>query len=566
MIQQRGGDMLKTYKKLLPYAIGVGVLLLVAYFCRYAILSLADYTEKSALLMTVLAAVRNIIHVSLLSAWYISLQNRIVHKQIKKLLSGVAVMMVLWVLVRTVKWEFVVSYEEPLVRYLWYCFYIPMILIPLLGVYIVHLIGKPDGYKLPRVFYLLLIPALVLITLVFTNDYHRLVFDFPNGIKYFDADYTYDFMFFVVCAWFVILGLYFVIMLLKKSRVPGSKAFKSLPLIIMFASIVFWTSYALGIIKSDLTTVDCLMITLLLESAIQIGLIPSNSNYNEIFDSTTVPVMIVDEKYNAHYTSATVSEISTEEIKRAENETVTLGNTLLHSKKISAGRVLWQDDITVLNELKEQLQDTILQLDEENDLLQAEIEIKENRAKADEKNRLYDRIAQEVEPQLIKVEKLLEVIDENGENIPELLSKVCVIGSYIKRRGNLLLLAEENPQIDARELEYCIRESLDNLALGRVFTSFESECNGTLNAECIVAVYDFYESLAEKLMNNITAMLVRLNCNNDFVKMTVQIGCVEDIAKQVLEDVVIPFGSFTYDIDDEDVTINLTLSAGGVVQ
>ena len=558
--------MLKTYKKLMPYAIGVGVLLLVAYFCRYAILSLADYTEKSALLMTVLAAVRNIIHVSLLSAWYISLQNRIVHKQIKKLLSGVAVMMVLWVLVRTVKWEFVVSYEEPLVRYLWYCFYIPMILIPLLGVYIVHLIGKPDGYKLPRVFYLLLIPALVLITLVFTNDYHRLVFDFPNGIKYFDADYTYDFMFFVVCAWFVILGLYFVIMLLKKSRVPGSKAFKSLPLIIMIASIVFWTSYSLGIIKSDLTTVDCLMITLLLESAIQIGLIPSNSNYNEIFDSTTVPVMIVDEKYNAHYTSATVSEISTEEIKRAENETVTLGNTLLHSKKISAGRVLWQDDITVLNELKEQLQDTILQLDEENDLLQAEIEIKENRAKADEKNRLYDRIAQEVEPQLIKVEKLLEVIDENGENIPELLSKVCVIGSYIKRRGNLLLLTEENPQIDARELEYCIRESLDNLALGRVFTSFESECNGTLNAECIVAVYDFYESLAEKLMNNITAMLVRLNCNNDFVKMTVQIGCVEDIAKQVLEDVVIPFGSFTYDIDDEDVTINLTLSAGGVVQ
>ena len=558
--------MLKTNKKLMPYAVGVGVLLLVAYFCRYAIVSLADYTENPALLVTSLAAVRNIFHVSLLSAWYISLQNRIVHKQIKQLLSGVAVMMVLWVLVRTVKWEFVVSYEEPLVRYLWYAFYVPMILIPLLGVYIVHLMGKHEGYKLPKSFYLLLIPASVLITVIFTNDYHRLVFDFPNGIKYFNEDYTYNFMFFVVCAWFIILGLYFVLMLLKKSRVPGSKAFKSLPLIIMIASIVFWIAYALGVIESDLTTVDCIMITLLLESAIQVGLIPSNSNYDEIFNSTTVPVVIVDEEYVPCYSSETVSEIAPDVMKQAENETVSLGNTLLHSKKISAGRVIWQDDITVLNELKEQLQDTILQLDEENDMLQAEIEVKENRTKLDEKNRLYDRIAQEVEPQLLKVTELLKEIDKNSETTPELLSRVCVIGSYIKRRGNLLLLAEENPQIDARELEYCIRESLDNLHLGGVFTSFESECNGTLNAECIVAVYDFYETLAEKLMNNITAMLVRLNCNEGSVKMNVQMGCLEDIAKQVLDGVQMPLGRFIYDIDDEDISITLTITDGGAVE
>lgn len=555
--------MLKTYKKLMPYAVGVGVLLLVAYFCRYAILSLADYTENSASLMTVLAAVRNIIHVTLLVAWCISLQNRIVHKRIKNLMLSVGIMMVLWVLVRTVKWEFVVSYEEPLVRYLWYAFYVPMIIIPLLGVYIIQLMGKPEGYKFQKAFYLLLIPASVLISFVFTNDYHRLVFDFPIGIKYFDDNYTYGFMFFVVCAWFIILGLYFVLMLLKMSRVPGSKAFKSLPLLIMIASIVFWTLYALGIIDSDLTTVDCIMITLLLESAIQSGLIPSNSNYNEIFDSTSVPVMIVDEKYNTHYASSTVSEISTQEIIRAENDTVSLGNTLLHSKKINAGRVLWQDDVTVLNELKEQLQDTLLQLGEENELLQAEIEIKENRTKADENNRLYDRIAQEVEPRLIKVEKLLEAIDEDGENIHELLSRVCVIGSYIKRRGNLLLLAEENENVDSRELEYCIRESIDNLKLGGVYTSFVSKCSGAFDVKYIIAVYDFYEDLIERLLESVTAMLIHLNCDNNKIMMNIQLGCVEDIAKQVLKDVVIPFGSFTYDIDDEDVTITLSLSAGG---
>ena len=58
-------------------------------------------------------------------------------------------------------------------------------------------------------------------------------------------------------------------------------------------------------------------------------------------------------------------------------------------------------------------------------------------------------------------------------------------------------------------------------------------------------------------------MLIRLNCDNNKIVMNIQLGCVDYIAKQVLEDISLPFGSFTFDIDDEDITINLTLSAGG---
>jgi len=94
--------------------------------------------------------------------------------------------------------------------------------------------------------------------------------------------------------------------------------------------------------------------------------------------------------------------------------------------------VVWQDDITQLNELRIRLQDTREQLGEENVLLQAEVELKENRAKADEQNRLYDRIASEVEAQLIKADELLARIEIEPEHTKELLAKVCVLGSYIK--------------------------------------------------------------------------------------------------------------------------------------
>lgn len=45
--------------------------------------------------------------------------------------------------------------------------------------------------------------------------------------------------------------------------------------------------------------------------------------------------------------------------------------------------------------------------------------------------------------------------------------------------------------------------------------------------------------------------------------MNIQMGCAESIAKQVLEDVTVPYGSLTYDLMDEDVVIDLVISEGG---
>ena len=263
-----GGKMLKAYKRLLPSVLGVGFLLVVAYSCRYIAPEFIDIGDYRVLLSTILSTVRNIIHIALLLFWCVSIRKRIVDTQIRHFLLGVGILMVSWVFVRAVKFEFTMTNEDVLGRYIWYYYYIPMILIPLVGVYIVHLIGKPEGYKLPDKFYLLLIPAFIIIGLIFTNDIHRLAFEFPNGINLYNSDYKYGIIFYITFAWFSLLGLYFVIMLLKKSRVPGSKAFKSLPIFIMCCFIVFWVFYGMGIIKGDLTTIDCIIITLLLESAV----------------------------------------------------------------------------------------------------------------------------------------------------------------------------------------------------------------------------------------------------------------------------------------------------------
>ncbi len=550
--------MMKHNKATVRIAVMAAALLALAFVLRMI------YEElDNAFAQAVMSTVRNAIHFSLLALWVVSLHRRLTSKKVRRLMLCVGVLLLFWLTDKIMKWDFTGSETHPLVRYLWYGFYVGMLYVPTLGAFIIDYLGKPENYSHSKKMNYLLIPPTLMLAAVFTNDLHQKVFVFYNGFINFNLEYSYDWVYYIVMSWFIVMGFYFVVMMLLKSRVPGSRRLQKMPILIMSFAALFWIGYSMRLYNCDLTVMDCLIIVLLLESAIQSGLLPSNSNYQQLFDATTVPVHIVDGDYQPHYVSAAALPVPEEAMRRTQTGSVQMGDTLLCSAPINGGRVIWQDDIAQLNSLKGQLQDALEQLGEENILLQAELELKENRARMDEQNRLYDRIAREVEPQLIKADALLRRIEAEPEDTRMLIAKVCVLGSYIKRRGNLLLLGEDTERINARELEYCIRESLENLRLGHVFTSFNSNCDGKLPLEHIVAVYDFYESMVERLLDGITAMMVNLTCKSGKVRMTIQIGCTEGIAIQVLKDVSVPYGSFTYDIMDEDVLIDLIISGGG---
>ena len=547
----------KINKKTILYTIGVAILLVIAYYSRAFHTQVDEPILKMLLVMT-----RSVIQISLVIVWCSSVRTRIINKQVRHYLIAVGILLAFWLILRTCKWEFIAQNGTHLGRYLWYSYYIPMVFVPLLGVFIID-IGKAENYKTPNSLKYMYIPATFLVTAVFTNDLHQLVFSFPNGLENSESDCIYYILYYITMAWFILLGIYFVVMLIKKSRVPGSKHFQKLPAVLLCISIVFWALYCLHIVGGDLAAIDCIMIIALLESAIQIGLIPSNTNYNELFRNSTVSAQIVDADYQPCMVSGTATPLTEDVMRSAEAEPVDLGDTILHSKAITGGHVLWQDDVKQINDLIEQLRDTQERLGESNELLKAELELKENRARTEEKSRLYDRIAKEVAVQLAKAEELLKLAESEPKQTKSAIAKVSVICAYIKRRGNLLMLGEEGNIIPAIELEYCIRESLDNLRLGDVFTSLDSKCDGTLKLEHAVVAFDFYENIVERLLDDATAMLIHLDCKDGFIKMRLQIGCNQDIAEHTLSELSIPCGTFEWDIQDEDVTVTLLLSEGG---
>ena len=544
-------------KRSLLYLAAIAVLLGFAWCLRFVF---HPMTENSLLAIGMMT-LRWAIQVPMTVLWIVSIRRRILNTAIRKMLLTVGGLLLFWQIVRIIKFDYVIV-TRPVGRYCWYSYYIPMVMVPLIGVFVVNHIGKPEGYRSPGWMKYLFIPAAFLIGVVFTNDLHQLVFTFHNGFELYNSNYGYGFMYIIVMAWFVILAMYFVIMLLRKSRVPGSRQFQTIPLVTAILGSCFWLCYSLGLIECDLTAIDSLIIILILESAIQSGLIPSNMNYREMFAQSTIAAQIVDDRQNVHYASVNAAPLDHAAMEQAKSETVDLGYAILHAQTIHGGYVFWQDDVKEINSLAEHLREANDMLGERYDLMKAEVELKERRLQAEEKSRLYDRIAREIAPQLDKAEALLQRGREHPEQANALLSQVCVISAYIKRRANLILLGEEKTEISARELELCLRESLDNVRLCGVITYLDCHCDGQAVVKQIIEAYDLFENVMEQWLDQLSAMMVTAATSEEAICLRIQAGCKTAVA--ALPAFIHSAGNVRCEVQDEDLIVEVVLGKGGM--
>lgn len=404
---------------------GVVVILLVIAFCCQYVNIVRNFFDESNLFIYVIyptlkSIIRYMIHISLVLAWCMSIRFRILDKRIRNLMMSVGFLIFLWFLIRVCKWDFVTSYEHDLVRYLWYAYYVPIILLPLQGIFISDLVGRPEGYPSPKWMKWLYVPAVILIFIVFSNDLHYCVFSFPEGIDLFDQKYRHEILYYVILLWVIVLAVIFVVSLMKKSRVPGVKKYHKLPFMVLLGFVAVWFIHTLNLFPNDQTVLNCMLIILLLESQIQTGLIRSNSNYDELFGKSTIAVQIVDQAYKPCYISGLAMDVDIDLLKQSEGNSIRSGDSFLHSKPISGGYVLWQDNISEINAILGQLQETKEQLGESYELKKAEIDLKERKYMAEEKSRLYDRIAHEISPQLMKADSILDQARKNPDRSKEL--------------------------------------------------------------------------------------------------------------------------------------------------
>lgn len=498
------------------------------------ILRLPVVAQGSRLIYLNNSLIYSLIYFGLFIIWGISLKKRIIQKQVLKFLIAIVVMMLFWFMVRTIKYIYIMD-NYAIECWLWYSYYIPMLLIPLMSIFIALSLGKLEYYRLPKWTKLTYLPTIVFIISVLTNDFHQLVFKFPQGQIWTGSDYQYGILYWLVWLWMVVPILVSLIITMVKSQVPHSKKILYLPFIPYLGGLIYGILYVmkipfLRIIAGDMTAIFCLFTMAIFESLIQSGLIRSNIYYEELFYASDLKAKIMNKNHQIFYETSSMPVETNDNIRRS-------------TFSIPGGQILWFEDVSEINRLIRELEEINQRLSEENNLLQAELELNERKIKIDEKIRLYNKIIKRIEPQLQLLYNILSKEAEDMALLQERLVEICIIGTYIKRQSNLLILKEDKSIFSAKELEYCLRESMEAISQGKITSSLKASCKGNIKAVNALLVYDLFEEIIEGLLPSLKALFVNLNISKGVVKLKLQIDghreeqILEKLNKKELENI-----------------------------
>ena len=306
--------------------------------------------------------IRSLLHIGLITAWGFSIYQRVVQKQARHYLCGIAVLMILWLNFKVMKYY--ICTDVNVSRYLWYLYYLPLVGIPLYTLFASLFIGKTEDYKLKWQVKLLYIPAILLFLMVMTNDLHKFAFSFPQH-DFSPDNYQHGIGYFMVFGWFALCtfaSFYVMYSGGKIKRKPRAFA----PLIVALVLTVYYIiTYMVEnpvtkLLAGDLSSACSLLFAAVFECCIYCGLLPTNTRYDEMFETSVGnSAQIVDENYNVRYASASAEPLSVEQIKQALNAPVALSEgKLLHTAPIGGGYTVWTEDISELTNLRRELTET----------------------------------------------------------------------------------------------------------------------------------------------------------------------------------------------------------------
>lgn len=515
---------------------------------------------------TLFSYLRSFIYIAMFAAWGLSVRQRIVQNQIRRYLTGVALLLILWFTFRSAK--YFIFWQPIAIRYLWYLFYLPMLFVPMLALLIAMSLGKPDEYKLPKSVWLLFAVLGALLILVLTNDLHQLVFTFPKDADIWsDTNHGYGVCYFAVIGWQVFCVVAAFVVMLFKCRLKNRKL-RFLPVIPLAVSLSYLALNYVGIpwqkeLFGDVTAFQSLMYMLCFEACIACGYIHSNSRYADLFASSVgTSAQITDMDFNVRYAAMNMQPISREKMMHAIQSPVTLADGLnLHTMPISGGYAVWTEDVSSLLEIKEESESLAEELAERNEILRYEYKRESKRRKIEEQNRLYDLLRRATQTQINKISMLTKEYQKVNKTDPvrakSLLAEIAVLCSYIKRRKHLTLLTDRDYKVAITELIGAFAESLQTLTLLNVRSTFFADSElSMLPGKSAAAIFDFYEQVIEADLGNISSIQVSL-ADVEGLRLSVNICCKADLSFLALK------GNVRYETDDDEGYQHLVLLLEG---
>lgn len=361
-------------------------------------------------------------------------------------------MMVTWILVRLL--QDTILYKDVLImRLSGYLICIPAIGLPLSGYYASLGLGKEDTYKINKRYYYLLIPSAILSIAMLTNEFHHLVFvRYPGeGIN---LEFHPGILFYVIIAWiaFFVLARFKVIYDCCRERFPDVGLSKK-PFLVASAFPVVVAYYAVQSFSVKYEIIEFSVLVFMIEvllwsSVVMTGMIPINSQYETVFDLSTVAMRIMDHKGHTIIRSSCAGAITSEQFDRlVSDKRLDLGGGKeLCSEEMNGGYIIWENDYTKAKEATETLRQTEEELQSDVSLVEHELQTKSSKVRVEEEDRLITEVTEEIADRTALIRRLLDDID-NAPDKKLIFRIISLIGVYIKRHCAVSLLMKSGAEV-----------------------------------------------------------------------------------------------------------------------
>ena len=456
-----------------------------------------------------------VVYMLLLFGWQYTISTKITQKTMRSHLTAQNIVSILYLTVRFVQDAFLYV-NIPWMRFTGYFINIAAVFIPLFGFYSAFYLGKPEDYQISKKWYLLLIPACFLSMLALTNDLHHFFYyivpEEPQPNLYFHP-YIGTYM---IHIWALSIIAYQVYVIYQRNGTAKSDPFyrKLVPfyepiLLFLFSIPYAATAYVVRFELVEYSAGLIFIIVLCWQLYILTGLIPVNTQYSEVFRRSTVAMQILSptgERIAVSENAAEITPAMLEALKQNQHFSATEDITMnLH--QIPGGYMVWQTDLSQINQALRELQRLNAKLEEEQDLLAQEIHIQSDEASVQARNDIYDSLSSEVSGQLTLLTELLskESLSENDWN------RICLIGTYIKRFCNLRLTYQEQQTIPMGDLAISLQDMAKCMKNLGIMTSLDFCPTLNLEPELILLITKTLEEILEEADFRLTSVAIQIS-------------------------------------------------------
>ena len=438
------------------------------------------------------------------SIWGVLVYLRCLDYVLRRRLVAVATICALWMIEVILKYK---SFTPFYATILWYLYYVPMTLVPLLyqlcGLRLAGLEQHRAGRRYRTALW---IAAILLIGFVLTNDFHQQVFHFDRSSDTWSNDYTYGWGYFAVLIWTAFNFVAFFI-LVGRSASFRIQRFSGTAALVLLGGAFFAISYALRVPwawKLNFSLVYCVLCVVTLEICLDCGVIPSYHDIAGIFDTLPLDLKVLTRDLQEVYATPVSKPIPAgvrEELRAQELghshafAVVSNPDVMYRSFPLLGGSALLVQDVSEVNELNRELAHRRMELQRQNELLTADYDLKAHLADQEAEALLVKDVDQALARALGEMYGLLSSLppltdEASSHERYRMLQCAKMFVAYCKRKGSLTLAQHGESGFDRDRIQLIANEMASDLRTIDVDCASIIAIRRPMHASAVSALYD----------------------------------------------------------------------------